>query len=88
MQETLARSLGQEARLEKGIAPLQYSWTYLVAQTVKNLPAIWETGSIPGLEGPLEKGIATHSSVLAWRAPWTEEPGRLRSPGLQRVRHG
>ena len=43
--------------------------------------------SIPGQEDPLEKGMATHSSILAWRIPWTEEPGRLQSMGLQRVRH-
>ena len=42
---------------------------------------------IPGLEDPLEKGIATRSSILAWRIPWTEEPGRLQSMGLQRVGH-
>ena len=40
-----------------------------------------------GWEDPLEKGMATHSSILAWRIPWTEEPGRLQSMGLQRVRH-
>ena len=40
-----------------------------------------------GQEDPLEKGMATHSSILAWRIPWTEEPGRLQSIGLQRVRH-
>ena len=53
---------------------------------VKNLPAVWETqiGSL-GWEDPLEKGMATHSSILAWRMPWTEEPGRLQSMGLQRV---
>jgi len=45
-------------------------------------------GLIPGQEDPLEKGMATHSSVLAWRIPWTEEPGRLQSMGLQRVGHG
>ena len=43
--------------------------------------------SIPGLQDPLEKEMATHSSILAWRIPWTEEPGRLQSMGLQRVRH-
>ena len=42
---------------------------------------------IPGLCDPLEKGMAIHSSVLAWRIPWTEEPGRLQSMGFQRVRH-
>ena len=67
---------------------LQYSWVFLVAQMVKNLPAMWETwvGSL-GWEDPREKGMATHSSILAWRIPWTEEPGRLQSMGLQRVRH-
>ena len=43
--------------------------------------------SIPGLEDPLEKGTATHSSILAWRIPWTEEPGRLQSMGSQRIGH-
>ena len=46
--------------------PLQYSWASLVAQLVKNLPAMWETW-----EDPLEKGRATHSSILAWKIPWT-----------------
>ena len=55
---------------------------------VKNLPAMRETWD-PSLdqEDPLEKGMATHSSILAWRIPWTEEPGRLQSMGPQRVRH-
>ena len=52
---------------------------------VKNLPAsagdIRDVGSIPGQEDPLEKGMATHPSILAWRIPWTEEPGRLQSMG-------
>ena len=53
-----------------------------MAQTVKNLPAMQET-HIQSLDGedPLEKGMATHSSVLAWRIPWTEESGRLQSIG-------
>ena len=46
-----------------------------------------DPGSISGLEDPLEKGMATHSSILAWRIPWTEEPGRLQSMRLQRVGH-
>ena len=55
---------------------------------VKNLPAIQETWVRSlGWEVPLEKGMATHSSILAWRIPWTEEPGRLQSMGSQRVRH-
>ena len=56
--------------------------------TVKNLPAMQETQFRSlGREGPLEKGLATHSSILAWRIPRTEEPGRLPSMGLQRVGH-
>ena len=52
--------------------PLQYSWTSLVAQLVKNPPAIWKTWVRSlGWEDPLEKGKATHSSILAWRIPWT-----------------
>ena len=55
---------------------------------VKNLPAIQETQIQPmGWEDPLEKGMATHSSVLAWRIPWTEESGGLQSTGSQRVGH-
>ena len=59
-----------------------------MAQTVKNLPAVQEIWvQSLGWKDPLEKGMATHSSILAWRIPWTEEPGRLQSMGLQRVRH-
>ena len=55
-----------------------------VIQTVKNLPAMQETWvRYLGWEDPLEKGRATHSSILAWRTPWTEEPGRLQSMGSQ-----
>ena len=55
---------------------------------VKNLPAILETWvQSPGQEDPLEEGMAIDSSTLAWRIPWTEEPGRLRSIGSCRVRH-
>jgi len=59
-----------------------------VAQTVKNLPTMQETwvGSL-SLADSLQKGIATHSNILAWKIPWTEEPGRLQSMGSQRVRH-
>ena len=54
-------------------------WTFLVAQRYKNLPAMQETQvQSLGLEDPLEKEMATHSSILAWEIPWTEEPGRLR----------
>ena len=60
----------------------------LVAQTVKHLPAIWETWVRSlGREDPLEKEMATHSSTLAWKIPWTEEPGMLQSMGSQRVGH-
>ena len=57
-----------------------------MTQTVKNLPAMQDTW-VPSLhwEDPLEKGMATHSSILAWEIPWTEEPGRLQSMGSQRV---
>ena len=59
-----------------------------MVQMVKNLPAMWETWvrSLAG-EDPLDEGTATHSSTLAWRIPWTEEPGGLQSTGLQRVGH-
>ena len=59
-----------------------------MAQMVKNLPAVQETQVRSlGWEDPLEKGMATYSSVLAWRIPWTEEPSGLQSMGSQRVRH-
>ena len=61
-----------------------------MAQRVKNLPAnARDTGDVVrflGLEDPLEEGKATHSSILAWRSPWTEKPGGLQSKGSQRVR--
>ena len=65
-----------------------YIWASLVAQIVKNLPAMQET-QVPSLgqEDPLEERMATHSSFLAWRIPWTEEPSGLQSMWSQRVRH-
>ena len=55
---------------------------------VKNWLAMWETWvQSLGWEDPLKKGMATHSSIIAWRIPWTEELGRLQSMGSQRVRH-
>ena len=61
---------------------------FLVAQTVKNLPAMQETRVRSlGRKDPLEKGMTIHSSILAWRIPWTEDPGWLQSMGSQRVRH-
>ena len=60
----------------------------LVAQRLKRLPAMQEMWvQSLGREDPLEKEMATHSSILAWRIPWTEEPGGLQSTGSQRVRH-
>ena len=68
--------------------PLQYSWASPAAQVVKNLPAIWETWLRSlGWEDPLEMEMTTHSNMLAWRIPWTEEPGGLQSMELQRVGH-
>ena len=59
-------------------------WASLVAQMVKNLPAMQETWvQSLGWEDPLEKEMAIHSSILAWKIPWTEEPGGLQSMGLQ-----
>ena len=60
----------------------------LVAQTVRHLPTMWETRvQSLGQEDLLEKEMATHSSILAWKIPWMEEPGRLQSMESQRVRH-
>ena len=72
---------------------LIYIYTYipmasLVAQRLKRLPPMWETQVRSlGREDPLEKEMATHSSILAWRIPWMEEPGQLQSTGSQRVKH-
>ena len=63
-----------------------HSWAFLVAQMVKSLPAMWETWvQSLGQEDPLEKEMATHSTILAWNIPWTEELGRPQSMGSQRV---
>ena len=60
----------------------------LVAQMINSLPAMWETQvQSLGQEDPLEKKMATHSSILAWKIPRMEESGRLQSTGLQRVKH-
>ena len=60
----------------------------MVAQRLKHLPAMHRPGFDPWVgEDPLEKEMATHSSILAWRIPWREEPGRLQSTGSQRVGH-
>ena len=64
-------------------------WACLVAQKVNNLPAVQETRVRSlGWENPLEKEMATCSSILAWEIPWTEEPGRLQSMGLQKSQTG
>ena len=66
----------------------KYEWASLVAQRVKHLSAMWETWiQSPGGEDALEKKMATHSSILAWKTPWMENPGRLQFIESQRVRH-
>ena len=86
MQETPVPIPPSERSAGEGIGyPLQYSWAFLVAQQVEHLPAMQETwvGSL-GWEDPLEKRTATHSSILAQRMPWTEEPGRLQTFTMKR----
>ena len=64
------------------------AWASLVAQSIKHLPAMQEMWvRFLGWKDPLEKEMATHSSILGWRIPWTEEPRKLQSMGLQRVGH-
>ena len=77
--------LGPQVIKDRAKIWIQFS---LVAQTVKNLPAMQETWvQSLGWDDALEKGMATYSSILAWRIPWTEEPGRPQSMGSQRVGH-
>ena len=100
MQETPVRFLGWEGPLENGRATLSSILAWRIPWTEKlgrlqsmgmqrvghlkpNLTQVWSQGQ----EDPLRKGMATHSNVLAWRIPWTEEPGGLQSMELQRVRH-
>ena len=72
----------------KFVTVFRLFWASLVAQRLKHLPGMQETRvQSLGREDPLEKELATHSSTLAWRIPWREEPGRLQSMGLQRVGH-
>ena len=69
------------------LLPILLVLASLMAQMVKNLPAMQTWVRSLGQEDSLEKEMAIHSSILAWRIPWTEEPGRLQSMGFQRVRH-
>ena len=74
--------------LKPSLKDFEYNLATLVAQRLKHLPAMWETWVRSlGWEAPLEKEMATHSSILAWRIPWREEPSRLHSMGSQRVGH-
>ena len=90
--ETLRKSRGNSRLVTTWIWTLCYLLgdnvlvASLVAQIVKNLSALWETWVRSlGWEDPLEEGMATHSNILPWRIPWTEEPGGLQSTGSQRV---
>ena len=77
-----------EQQQQKEYVVYIYVWASLVAQMVKNLLVMQETQvQSPGWEDPLEEGMETHFSILAWRIPWTEEPDRLQSMGSQRVGH-
>ena len=81
----------QNEKLNSGESKNKFFWgalASLVDQMIKRLPAMLETQVRSLGQGePLEKAMAPHSSTLAWEIPWTEEPGRLQSIGLQRVRH-
>ena len=82
----LASHAGDPSSIPGQCIVSKYFWTSLVAQMVKRLPAMWETWvRFLGWEDPLEKETAIHSSTLAWKIPWTEEPDRLQSMGSQRV---
>ena len=87
MQETPWSIPGSGRSPEEGIGyPLQHSWASLVAQMVKNPSAMQETQvQCLGWKDLLEEDMATHSSILTWRIPWTEKPGGLQSIGSQRV---
>ena len=87
MQETPIPGMGRSPGEGIGYL-LQYSQVSLMAQLVKNPPMMWETWVRSlGQEDPLEKEMATHSSTLAWKIPWTEERGGLQSMWSQRVGH-
>ena len=75
-------------RLSIFLPAILIPWTFLVTQMVKHLPTTWETRvQSLGWEDPLKKAMATHSSILAWKIPWMEDPVRLQSMELQRVKH-
>ena len=77
-----------KSKLCKTVFIIEICGSKETGETVKNLPAMQETRiQSLGQEDPLEKGMATHSSILAWRIPWTEEPGKLQFIGSQRVGH-
>ena len=84
--QTLVLAKNLKSKTVTFVNHLHFSGIPLVTQTVKNLPAVWETW-VPSLswEDPLEKGMATHSCLLAWRIPWAEETGGLQSTGSPRV---
>ena len=88
-EDLAAAKLGDKSmRFKKNVKRWQLSWGSLVAHRLKRLTATRETWvRALGWEDPLEKEMATHSSTLAWRIPWTEEPGGLQSTGPQRVGH-
>ena len=87
-QGTFKRNVITKWRMAKNCNRLRNKLDSLVAQTVKHLPAMPETRvQSLGRENPLEKEMATHSSILAWEIPWTEEPGGLQSMGSQGVGH-
>ena len=78
----------QKKRKNKLYTRLDLKGCVLMAQRLKHLPGMWETEVRSlGREDPLEKEMAIHSSTLAWRIPWREEPSRLESKGSQRVGH-
>ena len=83
----MGREMGDRFKREGIYVYLWFTWgASLVAQRVKHLPVMQETWvRSPVQEDPLEKEMATHSSTLAWKIPWTEKPGRLQSMGLRRV---
>ena len=98
MHTHIFKHIWKHALLKSKVSPTR-SWTlchalqppecaFLVAQRLERLPAMWETWVRSlGQEDTLEKEMATHSSILAWRIPWVEEPGGLQSTGLLRVGH-